>query len=74
MNRIVPLALSLIAPLLALAQEAKPEAPMEKADPLVVLLFLVIFVGSGVVYGGYLWWRAKKDKEEGVASDRPEQA
>ena len=63
MSRLLPAAITLLASLPALAQEAK-EAPMEKADPLFVLLFLVLFVGSGVAYAGYLWWRNRKDKEQ----------
>lgn len=63
MSRLLTSAFLLLAPLLAFAQESKPEAPVEKADPLVVILFLVLFVGSGVVYGGYLWWNRKKDKQ-----------
>ena len=62
MSRLFSSAFMLLAPLLAYAQETKPEAPVEKADPLVVILFLVLFVGSGVAYGGYLWWNSKKDK------------
>jgi len=62
MSRLLASAFVLLAPLLAYAQESKPEAPVEKADPLVVILFLVLFVGSGLVYGGYLWWNRKKDK------------
>jgi len=63
MSRLLPTASVLLASLPALAQEAK-EAPMEKADPMFVLLFLILFVGSGVAYAGYLWWRNRKDKQE----------
>jgi len=63
MSRIFTSASMLLAPLLAFAQESKPEAPVEKADPIVVILFLVLFVGSGVAYAGYLWWNRRKDRQ-----------
>ena len=63
MSRLLSAAFCLLASLSALAQEAK-EVPTEKASPLVVVLFLVIFVGSGVAYAGYLWWQNKRDKTQ----------
>jgi hypothetical protein len=53
----------LLAILPAFAQ-GKPEAPAEKADPLVVLLFLVLLIGSGLAYAGYLWWQHRKHPPE----------
>ena len=45
----------------ALAQTA--EQPAEKASPLTVVIFLVLFVGSCVAYVGYVWWTNKKKKQ-----------
>ena len=46
---------------LACAQTA--DAPVDHASRLSVILFLVLFIGSIVAFGVYVWWRAKSDKE-----------
>ena len=51
----------LLAPLLAFAQD-KAEPPVEHASTGVVVVFLVLFIGSIVAYGVYLWWKAKAAK------------
>ena len=53
-----------LTPLFALAQGAAAEAPVEKASPLTVLLFLALFVGSCLGYGAYVWWRRKSHPED----------
>lgn len=53
---------SLLLPLFsfaALAQSAA-EAPVEKASPLVVVLFGIVFVASCVGVLGWMWWNNKK--------------
>ena len=57
MKRLLSSLLLLLSPLLALAAEA--EAPVEHANGLVVGVFLVLFLGSIVAYGVYLWWKAR---------------
>ena len=62
----LPTALFLfLAPLLAFAQKAAEDAPVEKASMTTVLVFLALFFGSIVAYGAWLWWRARAGKREG---------
>jgi len=52
----------------AFAQAAAAEPPVEKASPLTVAIFVVLFVGGCVGYLLYTWWaqgkRAKAAAEE----------
>ena len=49
----------------AFAQEAAKEAPVEKADPMVVIGFLLFLVGSCAGYVAYMYWsRRKSGKDE----------
>ena len=55
-----------LLPLLMLALDAyaqTPEPPVEKADGVTVVIFLVVFVGSCVAYIGYAWWSGRKKRE-----------
>ena len=63
MSRLLSSALPLAFVLSAYAQEA----PTEKASPLAIILFLILFIGSGVAYAAYLWWTHKK---EGKKADK----
>ena len=64
MSRLLPGIFIPLASLAAFAQDVKPEPPVEHASPLVVAVFLVLFVGSCLAYGGYLLWRGKKEKAQ----------
>ena len=59
--RLSPLA-SLL-PLLAHAAEAAKDAPADKADPIVVIGFLVLLLGSCAAYAAYLW-KSKKGEQK----------
>ena len=53
-------------PLLIFALDAyaqTPDPPVEKADGVTVVIFLVVFVGSCVAYIGYAWWAGRKKRE-----------
>jgi hypothetical protein len=63
MSRLLAGALSLLFLLPALAQEAK-EAKTEVASPLAIILFLILFIGSGLAYAAYLWWTHKKEGQK----------
>ena len=52
-----------LTPFLAVAQNAA-EAPVEKASPLTVIVFLALFVGGCLGYFAYIWWQRKKHPED----------
>ena len=47
----------------AYAQSSAPEAPVEHASPLTVVIFLVMFIGACVAYVAYTWWRGRHRKQ-----------
>ena len=49
----------------ALSAFAQAEAPTEKASPVTVVIFLVLFVGSCAGYFLYVWWNQRKSRGEG---------
>lgn len=53
----------------ASAYAAEAEKPAEKADPLIVVVFLVLFVGGCAGYFVWMWWEQKKSREQGVVVD-----
>ena len=53
-----------LTPLFALAQGAAAEAPVEKASPLTVIVFLALFAGGCLGYFAYIWWQRKKHSED----------
>ena len=63
MNRLLSIPLLLLASFCAFAQSAA-EAPVEKANPLVVVGFLVIFVGGCAGYFVYLIWSKNKEAKD----------
>jgi hypothetical protein len=60
MSRLVAGAFSFLVCLSAFAQQAT-ESTTEHASPLAIILFLVLFLGSGFAYAAYLWWTHKKE-------------
>ena len=44
----------------AYAQSTGAEAPAEKASPVTVVIFLVLFVGSIAGYFAYVWWNQRR--------------
>lgn len=48
----------------AFAQSTGAEAPTEKAGPVTVIIFLLLFVGSCVGYFAYIWWNQRKVRPE----------
>ena len=57
----------LCLPLLLLALDTfaqAPEPPVEKASPVTVVIFLVVFVGCCAAYLGYAWWSGRKKRGE----------
>ena len=46
------------------AYAQSPEPPSEKASPLMVGIFLFMFIGSCVGYVAYTIWMAKKQKDK----------
>jgi hypothetical protein len=63
MNRLLSIPLFLLACLSTFAQAAA-EAPVEKANPLVVVGFLVLFVGGCAGYFIYLMWAKNKEAKD----------
>jgi len=68
MRRILAALFALFFTLSAFAQASGAEPPVEKASPLTVLVFVVLFVGGCLGYLLYTWWaqgkRAKAADEE----------
>ena len=65
MARFIATLLILVASFPDFAQKASDSgAGTERASPLAIGLFLVLFIGSGVAYAIYLWWDARKRKRE----------
>ncbi len=46
----------------AYAQSTGADAPTEKASPVTVVIFLVLFFGSCAGYFVYVWWKQRKSK------------
>ena len=63
MNRLLSILLFLLASFPAFAQQAA-EAPVEKANPLVVVAFLVLFIGGCAGYFIYLMWSKSKEAKD----------
>ena len=68
MRRILAVLFSFLFTLSAFAQASAAEPPVEKASPVTVLVFVVLFVGGCLGYLLYTWWaqgkRAKAAAEE----------
>lgn len=47
---------------LSAAAVTPADAPAERASPVAVIVFLVLFVGGCVAFGVYLWWNSRKEK------------
>ena len=47
----------------AYAQSTGADAPSEKASPVTVAIFLVLFFGSCIGYFVYIWWKQRKGKQ-----------
>ena len=43
------------------------EAATEKASPITVVIFLVLFVGSIAGYFAYVWWSQRRIKQQAAA-------
>jgi hypothetical protein len=63
MTRIALRFLPLLITTSALAQAVTPEAPTEKASPVAIAVFLLLFVGACGGYFFYLWWNNRKHPE-----------
>lgn len=61
MSRILSALFLFLASFAAFAQRAADEAPVEKASPVTVLIFLALFLGGCLAYVVYVWVRRKKD-------------
>ena len=46
------------------------EAPAEKASPIVVVVFLVLFVGGCAGYFVYMWWEQRKTRRQEAMKER----
>jgi hypothetical protein len=68
MRRILAALFALFFTLHAFAQASGAEPPVEKASPLTVGIFVLLFIGGCVGYLLYTWWaqgkRAKVTDEE----------
>lgn len=60
MNKIALRFLPLLAAISSMAQAVTTEAPTEKASPLMVVAFLLVFVGGCAAYFIYLWLNHRK--------------
>jgi CHASE2 domain-containing sensor protein len=70
-DRVMFKTLSRFLPLLiAFSAYAQTEAPTEKASPLIVVIFLVLFVGSCVGYFAYMWWNQRKSRQRGEGKEQ----
>ena len=52
-----------LASFCAFAQSKVAEAPTEQASPVVVVIFLIMFVVGCVGTLGYMWWNGKKKEK-----------
>ena len=66
MNRLLSILLPLFASFSAFAQKAA-DAPVEKANPLVVVAFLVLFIGGCAGYFIFLMWSKNKEAKDKTA-------
>ena len=64
MARFIAPLLLLLAQLPAWAIDPPKEAAVEKADPMVVVGFLVLFIGGCLGYVAYLMYTQKKEKKD----------
>lgn len=48
----------------AFAESTGADAPVEKASPLTVVIFLVLFLGSIAGYFAYLWWQQRRIRQD----------
>lgn len=48
----------------AYAESTGADAPADKASPLTVVIFLVLFIGSIAGYFAYLWWQQRRIRQE----------
>lgn len=63
MSRFLGSMFMLLVSLQAFAQKAAPaDAPSEQASPIVVWVFLIIFIGGCIGFPIYLWWRGRGKK------------
>jgi hypothetical protein len=63
MSRFLGSLFMLLVSLQAFAQKANPaDAPSEQASPVVVWVFLVVFIGGCIGFPIYLWWRGRKTR------------
>ncbi len=46
----------------AFAEATGADAPVERASPVTVALFLVLFLGSCVFHVAFTWWRGRHQK------------
>ena len=58
--------LSWLLPVLLISSAyAQAEPPTEKASPVTVVIFLLLFVGSIAGYFAYIWWNQRKKRQRG---------
>jgi hypothetical protein len=59
MAKLLCSAILLFLSLQAWAQKAAGDVPSEQASPVVVVAFLVIFIGGCITFMAYVWWRGR---------------
>jgi len=64
MVRVLSRVLPMLACCSAYAQTSRADAPAEQASPVMVVIFIILFVGSCVAFAGYTWWRARKQRHD----------
>ena len=68
-DRVMAKVLYRLLPLLiAFSAYAQAEPPTEKASPVTVIIFLLLFVGSCAGYFAYIWWNQRKTRQRGEKS------
>lgn len=58
-------------PWIAFAQKAADEAPVEPANPVAVVLFVIVFIGSCIGFVAYVWWKGRGKPREKAADEMP---
>ena len=61
---------SLFPLLIAASAYADAEVPAEKASPIVVVVFLVLFVGGCAGYFVWMWWEQKKSRQQEAVKEQ----
>ena len=64
MTRLLAGIIPLLGIFSAFAEDVKDAPPPATTDVVGITIFFVLFIGLGVGFFGYMWWKHKQGKEE----------